>query len=271
MNKDFLHAVVLHKKYGNGTITKIEDNRVFVQFSENETSFQFPLAFAKGFLVAQDEELQSEFLHLGQSAEKEIEQNKISQYARVEQTIRTMSRSSSKSVGNKFWIKFQGIQDADEEWVPMKVNINGRDAYIIAYATKPNVEEGDKVVVAPSVSSTGAVIIAKGTLEKVTKFNKVKDEWIRQYDWLQHYSWYAVFSELETLKAPKYKGLPLKNVLATLGSDTYGSTQGKNKTEDQLNKVHTKKQHMHLTETSYNYICDELQKLFDEYGSQTYR
>lgn len=44
-------SIVYHKVYGMGTVTRIEDERIYVEFENNQNRiFEFPAAFEKGYL-----------------------------------------------------------------------------------------------------------------------------------------------------------------------------------------------------------------------------
>lgn len=43
-------SAVKHKTFGNGAVTKLEKDKIWVAFSKTEKMFMFPIAFEQGFL-----------------------------------------------------------------------------------------------------------------------------------------------------------------------------------------------------------------------------
>lgn len=58
---ELLNTSVVHKAFGEGIVTEIEDNYITIRFASKKSKFNFPDAFEK-FLIAKDESVQASIL-----------------------------------------------------------------------------------------------------------------------------------------------------------------------------------------------------------------
>ena len=82
----YIDREVIHKRFGEGRITAIEDGYATVIFEEKETKFLFPAGFGRdGFVKFADEELQAEVLDMSENLKAEEAEEKRRLYEDKEQ------------------------------------------------------------------------------------------------------------------------------------------------------------------------------------------
>lgn len=59
MDKRYIDRNILHKQYGKGVITDIDNDDITVEFASQNMIFKFPDAFLEGALIADDADLRS--------------------------------------------------------------------------------------------------------------------------------------------------------------------------------------------------------------------
>ena len=270
---------VKHIRFGEGTITKEEKGKVYIQFDFGEKIF--PYASFEKYLACDDHDLQKEFLEKAKAfkAEKEISEGKRSEELKKSlEKISDNKRNSYSRPTKKYncWIKFEGPQNEMLPHEVMRVKDGNKTLFILNYVKSPSgVKDGAIVFVASGVQDDYGipqqVITGKGILAGYDENNIVKPEWIAEHDWMAHYNNYLVLREYENLSVARRYGLTLNQVFAGVGADTYPSSEGQNVSLEELRRKHTQKMHMRITDKAAEYINSELDKLFKRYGSQFYR
>ncbi len=173
------------------------------------------------------------------------------------------------------WIKFEGSHDLNQPHNVVSVEDGNKTLYILNYVKRPiGVKDNEQVFISSGIeydNTSQQSIIGRGVLSKFELSNEVKPEWVDKYPWMSHYKYYVVLKKLECINAPRKDSLFLDRVLENLGADTYPSSEGRsNVTLRQLRQKHTQKMHLKITEEAKNYINQELNKVFETYGSTTY-
>lgn len=272
-------AIVRHAKYGEGTITKEEDGNVYIDFSIGEKVF--PYRTLTKFVTCDDPAIQEEYLKKAAMQTTEKEKAAEAKKEEIKELVQKISekkseRRSSDSKKYPSWIKFEGPQNERQPHEMVSVEDDGKTLYILNYVKKPSgVNDGDTVFMAAGIvdedGNSQQAIIGRGTLCRFKDINEVKPAWIYKYDWMNHYKYYLVLKEFEVLDSARKDGLLLDRVLNAVGADTYPSSEGQDISLEKLRGKHTQKMHMMITNKATQFINDELDKLFEIYGSREYR
>lgn len=178
---------------------------------------------------------------------------------------------------NNIWLKFDGSGDdriEPNEKIPMTaVNYKGKKVYIQNYPFGvKSIKDGDYIYLAAITKVEGSIfehqpVICGKAIAVVDGDDKiVPQEWINEYDYMEKYNYFCVISNIKIIDANVSKGIPLSEVWAELGADTYKSSFGTNQTIKEISKKHYQKAHLLLSGKAKDYLDKRLDKLFDEYG-----
>ncbi|WP_035765026.1 hypothetical protein [Butyrivibrio sp. NC2002] len=272
-------ATVKHIKFGEGTILKEEDGKVYVKFGVDEKIFPY-YSFEK-FFTCDDPKVQEEITHKAnaQKEQKEkAEEDKKAEIKRLvnENVVKRDIRRTSNSNKYSSWIKFEGPQNENQPHEMVSVQDNGKTLYILNYVKRPSGVQDNAVVfmaagIQDDYGNAQQSIIGRGILCGYSNDDTVKPAWIEKYSWMSHYQYYLVLKEFECIDAARKDGLMLNQVLEAVGADTYPSSEGQDVSIEKLRGKHTQKMHMMITDRAVDYINTELDKLFKKFGSRQYR
>lgn len=160
---------------------------------------------------------------------------------------------------------------------------NGKTMYITNFSearkkSAMTVEDGDETYFCVhSYDKEGTacpIIVGKGVFEKYNPNNDARKKgWINQYDWLVEYPIYCVISEAKVINAPVNCGIPLKELIDTLGYKTYMHTRNNQDKypKERVAKAHGQQAMLALSPEAKEYLDARLEELGKQYGWITYK
>lgn len=148
---------------------------------------------------------------------------------------------------NNIWLKFDGSGDdriePNEKFPMTAVNYKGKKVYIQNYPFGvKSIKDGDYIYLAAITKVEGSIfehqpVICGKAIAVVDGDDKiVPQEWINEYDYMEKYNYFCVISNIKIIDANVSKGIPLSEVWAELGADTYKSSFGTNQTIKEISK-----------------------------------
>jgi hypothetical protein len=274
-----------HNVFGEGRIISVKESYIVIDFLGVEKKFHFPEIFESGqIIMVSNKDIQNEIVNYCKDKkmiESKIQAEKIA--VREEENIRkteegkkaTRNRTYKKNPDKTVWIKFEGKQDRNAKANIHKVIQNGQIWYVLHYNKRPvNVKDGDSFFMAEGITDNMGrprqVITGRGHLYGFNEDNYSPAEWTKVYSWIPGHPWYVVIKDFEMLDTQIYNSLMLENVILEVGTETFEASSGKNRSYEYLMHIHTRKQHMKLTEAAETYINQKFDTLVAQYGSQKF-
>lgn len=215
-----------------------------------------------GIMYGAEIDNQHKFNSMGKIAD-EIEKSKSDKDI-VYNMFKGLEQRDIIELDHTIWMKFagEGNDRIYGKYQMTKVEINGKDTFLSCYPWKPSsVKDNDEIYLAALTYAKGKAqpgLIGRGRMEAFNNANHVQETWINDFEWMSRYPWYCVIKAIRILNTDVKNGLPLNNVLAKLGSDTYVSSFGKNESPYDVAKKHYQKAHIRLSGNAKEYIDEKL-------------
>lgn len=159
-------------------------------------------------------------------------------------------------------LKFEYTDNYNQVYKPNIVN----GFYFTSSPKNPRMLTSDKllfmtVILENSSSDIGPVIIGRTRTYGFCKNNTADQDMIYHYPATEHFSKYVKLYNLEILNAPISEGIPLYDVIAKFGLNTYPSTKAKDPY-----KAYMQQSYREISQAAKDYINDELDKKIKKFG-----
>lgn len=177
------------------------------------------------------------------------------------------------------WLKFVGEGDdrylADESYEPVVCPLNGAMAYLANYPFRvSNIKEDDEIYIAAITTDRHGkkqpVVIGRGVLAGFSPENAVTEPMLQKYEWMDRFPWYCVIKDCEILDTVVKNGVPMDEVWAALGSNTYVASFGRNEDIPAVAQKHYQKAHIRLSAQAKQFIDKRFDQLKAQYGIKKY-
>lgn len=153
---NLLGEAVKHKRFGNGVITKLCENRVTVCFSESQKLFLFPDAFPK-YLTMKNNSIQKEIEKINEKKKREIQERKQkieteNIYRRRLCTMKNSPKSqvvyniSENEISNLEYLEAGNILSGNTKGKP-RIPLNVRPISAIIMTDWVNAEEKERCII----------------------------------------------------------------------------------------------------------------------------
>ena len=173
------------------------------------------------------------------------------------------------------WLKFAGESsdrlDAKKRFEIARIHTDKGTLYLANYPFKVHsIKDNDEIYFAALTTDAKGknqpVIVGRGHLAGFKESNYIKDEWIKEYSWMTRYPWYCAIKDSKIPDMSIESGIPMDEIWAKFGSDTYVSSFGKNEEIADVVKKHHQKAHIRLSGNVKEYIDKRLDELEKKYG-----
>lgn len=196
----------------------------------------------------------------------------------INDSIQTALRRNNE-INDDIWLKIEG----KSEYRKMK-----NDAYIVKHwdefptgitcfptSKEPTgIKQGDRVymsIVGTDNNDKETVVIMGRARSKGYTKGSIADEAMRKrFRMGEKWAAYMELYDFEYLNTTIGNGVSLFDMICVLGTDTYPSTLGTNKSTSEILKIHHQKSHLRLTSDAANYIDEHFELKAKEFGTLKY-
>lgn len=207
----------------------------------------------------------------------ELPRKKISDL--IEEVISSKSQEDV-DYNTGIWLKFEGTGDDrvnnELNYFQMKGSRN-RDiklTYFPKNKRPTGIKSGDTLFIGVvSYDKDGnptPMIVGYAISEGFHKDNVVSQGEIIRHPWKERFPYFIEFAQGHFINTPIKNGIRLVDMYSVIGNRTFPSTMKEtNVTAESLRQMHFRRSHLHITSEAKDYLMNQLEKLFKQYGKLT--
>ncbi|MEK4951661.1 phospholipase D family protein [Bacillus sp. FSL W8-1127] len=204
---------------------------------------------------------------------KGVELKKIVHPDLFESILENTYELDEESTG--YWLKFEGT---GEDRIPNNLNyqqmkgIRRRDLNTTYFPRRPSGIVKDDTLFLTIVSfdendRPTPMIVGYAKTDGFHKDNIVGDTDIKNAPWKHRFPYYVEFTSGKVINAPIRYGIRLIDLYNSIGKAAFPSLRKRtNVSQKTLQSMHFRRSHIRITQEAHNFLMNELNKRFTEYG-----